>query len=111
MATYFDTVKKVGLCLPLAQISSALTLFPSHQSYADVPVTDKGVDTSAFLEATDGLIKLFDLLGNSAFAIVQNDMKGNVKVGMASIASYALFIDPLSAPENTRPFSHQPHTE
>lgn len=35
---------------------------------------------SQFLEATEGLIKLFDLLGNSAFVIVQNDMKGNVKV-------------------------------
>ncbi|PWN35993.1 putative het-c2 protein [Meira miltonrushii] len=58
MSTYFETVKK---------------------SYADVPVTEKGVDTSSFLEATEGLIKLFDLLGNSAFVIVQNDMKGNVK--------------------------------
>ncbi|PWN99503.1 glycolipid transfer protein [Tilletiopsis washingtonensis] len=58
MTTYFDTVKK---------------------SYADVPLTDEGVDTSAFLEATEGLVKLFDLLGSSAFAIVQNDMRGNVK--------------------------------
>lgn len=43
-------------------------------------MSEQGVDTSGFLEATEGLIKLFDLLGNSAFAIVQNDMKGNVKV-------------------------------
>lgn len=41
-----------------------------------------GVDTSQFLEATEGLVKLFDLLGNSAFIIVQNDMKGNIKVGI-----------------------------
>lgn len=45
-----------------------------------MPLTDEGVDTSAFLEATEGLVKLFDLLGSSAFAIVQNDMRGNVKV-------------------------------
>ncbi|EPQ31857.1 uncharacterized protein PFL1_00056 [Pseudozyma flocculosa PF-1] len=57
MATYFDTVKK---------------------SYADVP-TEGGVETSGFLEATEGLVKLFDLLGNSAFAVVQNDMNGNIK--------------------------------
>ncbi|GAA5881169.1 hypothetical protein JCM1840_001627 [Sporobolomyces johnsonii] len=57
MSTYFETVSK---------------------SYVDVPVSDAGVDTLAFLEATEGLIKMFDLLGNSAFAIVQNDMNGNV---------------------------------
>ncbi|KAN0066433.1 hypothetical protein ACQY0O_000527 [Thecaphora frezii] len=57
MSTYFDTVKK---------------------SYADVP-TEGGVDTSSFLEATEGLVKLFDLLGNSAFSVVQNDMNGNIK--------------------------------
>ncbi|UZJ51357.1 hypothetical protein CBS101457_000677 [Exobasidium rhododendri] len=57
MATYFETVRK---------------------SYADV-ATEPGVDTSQFIEATEGVIKLFDLLGSSAFLIVQNDMKGNVK--------------------------------
>ncbi|KAG0657284.1 hypothetical protein C6P46_006568, partial [Rhodotorula mucilaginosa] len=39
---------------------------------------DNGVDTLQFLEATEGLIKMFDLLGNPSFAVVQNDMKGNV---------------------------------
>ncbi|BGP13746.1 hypothetical protein JCM10213_006424 [Rhodosporidiobolus nylandii] len=47
-------------------------------SFVDVPVTDAGVDTLQFLEATEGLIKMFDLLGNPSFAIVQNDMNGNV---------------------------------
>jgi hypothetical protein len=42
--------------------------------------TEPGIDTSQFIEATEGVIKLFDLLGSSAFLIVQNDMKGNVKV-------------------------------
>ncbi|TKA56268.1 hypothetical protein B0A53_01560 [Rhodotorula sp. CCFEE 5036] len=57
MATYFETVNK---------------------SFVDVPVQDNGVDTLQFLEATEGLIKMFDLLGNPSFAVVQNDMKGNV---------------------------------
>lgn len=52
------------------------------QSYADVIINDDGVDTSQFLEATEGVIKLFDLLGNAAFVIVQNDMSGNVKVSI-----------------------------
>lgn len=29
------------------------------QSFADVPITDAGVDTVAFLEASDGLVGLF----------------------------------------------------
>ncbi|BGP37795.1 hypothetical protein JCM10450v2_001727 [Rhodotorula kratochvilovae] len=57
MSTYFETVSK---------------------SFVDVPVTDAGVDTLQFLEATEGLIKMFDLLGNPSFTIVQNDMNGNV---------------------------------
>ncbi|GAA5979153.1 hypothetical protein JCM11641_008443 [Rhodosporidiobolus odoratus] len=56
MATYFEQCSK---------------------SFVDVP-TDAGVDTLQFLEATEGLIKMFDLLGNPSFAIVQNDMNGNV---------------------------------
>ncbi|EAU91073.1 het-c2 protein [Coprinopsis cinerea okayama7 len=56
MAPYLDTVK----------------------SFADVPVTDAGVDTVAFLEASEGLVGLFDLFGSAAFAVVQNDLKGNI---------------------------------
>lgn len=57
MTTYFETVKK---------------------SWSDVPI-EAGVDTAAFLEATEGLITMFDLLGSAAFSVVQNDMTGNVK--------------------------------
>ncbi|GAA5896376.1 hypothetical protein JCM3775_001999 [Rhodotorula graminis] len=57
MSTYFETVSK---------------------SFVDVPVSADGVDTLQFLEATEGLIKMFDLLGSTAFTIVQNDMNGNV---------------------------------
>ncbi|KAG6920155.1 hypothetical protein DXG01_004921 [Tephrocybe rancida] len=48
------------------------------KSYADVPITDAGVDTLAFLEASQGLLGLFDLLGSAAFSVVQNDIKGNI---------------------------------
>lgn len=60
----------------------------ARQSFADVP-TSPGVDTAAFLEASEGLVALFDLLGSSAFAVVQSDMNGNITV--RSLAS-----DPLS---------------
>ena len=66
------------------------------QSFADVPVTDAGVDTVAFLEASQGVLGLFgasagllhwytphraaDLLGSAAFAPVQRDIKGNIAV-------------------------------
>jgi hypothetical protein len=32
---------------------------PFHQSFTDVPVTEKGVDTLAFLEASQGVVGLF----------------------------------------------------
>ncbi|SJK97165.1 related to het-c2 protein [Armillaria ostoyae] len=48
------------------------------KSFADVPVTDAGVDTLAFLEASEGLVGIFDLLGSSAFVVVQSDLKGNI---------------------------------
>ncbi|KAF8522381.1 glycolipid transfer protein [Gautieria morchelliformis] len=66
MPTYFDTIKKVGQFLLV------------RQSFADVPVTDAGVDTFAFLEAAEGLVGLFDLLGSKAFSVVQNDLNGNI---------------------------------
>ncbi|KAH9485081.1 Glycolipid transfer protein B [Psilocybe cubensis] len=48
------------------------------KSFADVPITDAGVDTVTFLEAADGLVGLFDLLGSTAFSVVQSDLKGNI---------------------------------
>ncbi|KAJ2917800.1 hypothetical protein MD484_g2661, partial [Candolleomyces efflorescens] len=50
----------------------------SVKSFADVPISDAGVDTAAFLEAADGLVGLFDLFESAAFVIVQNDIKGNI---------------------------------
>ncbi|KAI8149139.1 glycolipid transfer protein domain-containing protein [Fennellomyces sp. T-0311] len=57
MATpYFETIKR---------------------SYTDVEI-ENGINTEQFLEATEGVVKLFDLLGSSAFSVVQNDMNGNI---------------------------------
>ncbi|CAO3650567.1 unnamed protein product [Cunninghamella echinulata] len=48
------------------------------RSYVDVDTT-KGIDTAQFLEATEGVVKLFDSFGSNAFTVVQNDMNGNIK--------------------------------
>ncbi|KAI5120183.1 hypothetical protein M0805_002651 [Coniferiporia weirii] len=56
MAPYFETVK----------------------SFADVPLTDDGVPTLEFLEASDGLSGMFDLLGVGVFSFVQADIKSNI---------------------------------
>ncbi|KAG2234992.1 hypothetical protein INT48_000234 [Thamnidium elegans] len=56
-----------------------MTYFDSlTRSYTDVDLS-KGIDTEQFIEATEGLVKLFDLLGSAAFSVVQNDMNGNIK--------------------------------
>jgi len=57
MTTYFETVNK---------------------SFSDVPITEDGVDTVAFLEASEGVVKMFDLLGKGAFTVVQGDISGNI---------------------------------
>ncbi|KAF5372314.1 hypothetical protein D9615_009229 [Tricholomella constricta] len=56
MAPYFETVK----------------------SFADVSLTDDGIDTQAFLEASDGLVQMFDLLGSGVFGFVQSDLRSNI---------------------------------
>ncbi|KAF9233549.1 het-c2 protein [Melanogaster broomeanus] len=48
------------------------------KSFADVPITDAGIDTLAFLEAAEGVVLLFKLLQNPAFAFVINDLQGNI---------------------------------
>ncbi|KAG6812792.1 hypothetical protein H0H92_000424 [Tricholoma furcatifolium] len=48
------------------------------QSFADVPCTKEGIDTEAFLEASDGLIQMFDLFGSSVFGFVQSDLRSNI---------------------------------
>ncbi|KAF8553014.1 glycolipid transfer protein [Imleria badia] len=53
--------------------------FETVRSFANVPITEHGVDTASFLEASDGFVKLFDLLGSGVFGFVQADIKGNIE--------------------------------
>ena len=50
------------------------------QSFADVPIHPDGIDTHAFLEASEGLVGMFDLLGTGIFGFVQADIRSNIKV-------------------------------
>lgn len=59
----------------------------TDQSYVDVPVTRDGVATNEFLDATEAVVNLFDLLGSSAFSIVQNDMNGNITVRRSTFSA------------------------
>ena len=46
-------------------------------SFKDVSTTP-GVETVGFANAAEGLVSIFDVLGNAAFTIVQGDLKGNI---------------------------------
>ncbi|KAF7378291.1 Glycolipid transfer protein [Mycena sanguinolenta] len=67
--------------------------FETAKSFADVQITDAGVNTEEFLLASDGLVALFgeflrvranaklkvpDLLGSGVFGFVQADIKSNI---------------------------------
>lgn len=48
-------------------------------SFESVPLSSENkISTLEFLEASESLVKLFDLLGNSAFTVVQKDLTGNI---------------------------------
>ncbi|KAF2201963.1 HET-C protein [Delitschia confertaspora ATCC 74209] len=57
------------------------TFFDSlKRSFTDVPVDAEGkISTTEFLEASESLVTLFDVLGSVAFNPVKNDMLGNIK--------------------------------
>lgn len=67
----------------MPQNSPLLTMsqpyFESVKSFKDVPITEDGIETQSFLEASDGLVKLFDLLGSGVFGFVQADIRGNIQ--------------------------------
>ncbi|KAI0675645.1 glycolipid transfer protein [Trametes maxima] len=52
--------------------------FETAKSFADVPITDDGVDTAVFLLASTDFVNMFDLLGGGVFAFVQNDLRSNI---------------------------------
>ncbi|KAF8995601.1 glycolipid transfer protein [Hymenopellis radicata] len=53
--------------------------FESVKSFADVPIHADGIDAHAFLEASDGLVGMFDLLGSGVFGFVQSDIRNNIR--------------------------------
>ncbi|AET41247.1 GLTP domain-containing protein Ecym_7424 [Eremothecium cymbalariae DBVPG len=58
MSTFFDEIKR---------------------SFTEVLIdSSNNISTPDFLEAAEGLVKLFDLLGNAAFSVVQKDLNGNI---------------------------------
>ena len=59
--------------------STGPTFFDNlKRSFEDVKVTEDGVDTGEFLEACDGVVKLFDFVNPTAFAPVVMDISGNI---------------------------------
>ncbi|CDZ97302.1 probable het-c2 protein [Phaffia rhodozyma] len=57
----------------------------SPQFFETIPVkfqdvsTTPGIDTASFCQASEGLVKIFDVLGNAAFTPVKSDITGNIK--------------------------------
>ncbi|KAF5341245.1 hypothetical protein D9611_006148 [Ephemerocybe angulata] len=52
--------------------------FETVKSFADVPITDNSIETYSFLEASDGLVEMFDLFGSGVFGFVQSDLRSNI---------------------------------
>ena len=60
------------------------TYFDGRKSFADVnydTAKDNAINTTQFLEASESLTTLFDVIGGAAFKPVKSDMQGNIKVG------------------------------
>ncbi|TDL18973.1 glycolipid transfer protein [Rickenella mellea] len=60
--------------------------FETVRSFATVSVSEDGVNVEEFLEASDGLLKMFDLLGVGVFSFVQADIRSNIS-GVRSVYS------------------------
>ncbi len=62
-------------------MSDATFFEQMKRSFVDVSITPdtKYINTTEFLEASESLVKLFDLLGSTAFSVVQKDMSGNIE--------------------------------
>ncbi|KAH0830116.1 het-c2 protein [Lanmaoa asiatica] len=67
MAPFLETVKA----------SSTHNLYPQI-SLTHLLIAYEGIDTLAFLEASEGVVRLFKLLENPAFAPVVSDIDGNI---------------------------------
>ncbi|MCJ1291105.1 hypothetical protein MMC34_002648 [Xylographa carneopallida] len=68
------------------------------KSFTDVPIDtskDNAILTTDFLEATESLCGLFDVMGSVAFTPVKNDMLGNVKVHLSLSPSFLSILTSL----------------
>jgi len=82
------------------------------KSFKDVPITHAGVDTVAFLEASQGVAHIFDLLGSSAFGPVKSDINGNIlKVRARYLAAPSTSATLESLVENEKGQSKRTATE
>ncbi|KAF8753753.1 Glycolipid transfer protein (GLTP) [Rhizoctonia solani] len=84
----------------------------SKMSFVDVPVTEDGVETASFLDASEGLCALFDHFNAAAFGPVQSDLHGNiakVRTRLNSHPSESATLEKLVA--NEKKESKQPATE
>ncbi|OLL27127.1 putative protein PLEKHA9 [Neolecta irregularis DAH-3] len=63
----------------MSKQSTQVTFFDGKRSFADVPITDAGISTTEFLEASEALVMLFDVIGGTAFSLVKSDMRTNIK--------------------------------
>ncbi|KAI0923669.1 hypothetical protein AcW1_006563 [Taiwanofungus camphoratus] len=52
--------------------------FETAKSFADVPITEDGVETTSFLLASTDFVNMFDLLGSGVFGFVQADLRSNL---------------------------------
>ena len=60
---------------------------PGKRSFVDVPMDeskDNAISTTEFLEASEALTGLFDILGGVAFQPVKSDIQGNITVSSSS---------------------------
>lgn len=84
------------------------------RSYVDVDISN-GINTEQFLEATEGVVKLFgkentvgfkrrkthldsfviDQLGSAAFSPVQSDLNGNIKVSFIKKRANVLMLNSM----------------
>ncbi|KAL7410631.1 putative het-c2 protein [Mrakia frigida] len=55
--------------------------------FQDVP-TEGGIDTAKFADAAEGLVKIFDVLGNAAFTPVKSDLTGNITKVRTRLAAH-----------------------
>jgi len=63
----------------------------AKRSFTQVPINhskDNAISTTEFLEASESLTELFNVLGSVAFKPVASDMTGNIKVHTSEVRQW-----------------------